>query len=246
MKLSRWRERWSQIAVAGLLGSSIAMVGMATETLNITPLSKEHDVKVVLDQEAHHFSVHGGCNTLMGQVYLKDNGAFRVKEGRAGAALASTMMACDPELQKLDERISQFMISTPKMVREGDALYLVGTVPGEKSSHYLPVELDQGEYLDIKAKPYERVFYYISAERTPCEEQEAGCLQVREDKNSEWEIYTGEIEGFTPVENYEYRLRLKEYQSEDGAAKHVLDMIVEQGEVVPVGHPSEDGSNTQQ
>lgn len=245
MKLSRWGTRWSQIAIAGLLGSSIAMVGIAAETLNITPLSKEHDVKVVLDQTEHHFSVQGGCNTLMGQVYLKDNGAFRVKEGRAGAALASTMMACEPALQKLDERISQFIISTPKMVREGDALYLVGTVPGETVSHYLPVELDQGEYLDIKAKPYERVFYYVSAERLACEEQATGCLQVREDKNSDWEIYTGEIEGFTPADNYEYRLRLKEYQAEDGSVKHVLDMIVEQGEVVPVGTLLESDSETQ-
>ncbi len=242
MKLSSCSNRWRQIAIAGLLGSSITLFGVAAETLNITPLSKEHDVKVVLDQKEHHFSVQGGCNTLMGQVYLKENGAFRVKEGRGGAALASTMMACEPELQKLDERISQFIIATPKMVREGDALYLVGTVPGEKVSHYLPVELDQGEYLDIKAKPYERVFYYISAERIPCEEQAAGCLQVREDKNSDWETYTGEIEGFVPAENYEYRLRLKEYEAEEGAVKHVLDMIVEQGEVIPVGALSEGDS----
>lgn len=164
------------------------------------------------------------------------------KEGRAGATLASTMMACEPQLQKLDERISQFVISTPKIVRQENALYLVGTVPGEKESHYIPVELDQGEYLDIKAQPYERVFYYVSADRIPCEEHKDGCLKVREDKNSEWEAYLGEIEGFVPVDNYEYRLRLKEYQLDNGSVKHVLDMVVEQGQVVPIGHAAEGGS----
>lgn len=213
-----------------MMSSSLA----SAESLAIEPLSPDHDVKVVLDMNEYHFSVTGGCNTMMGKVHVTDRGAFRVKQGRHGGGLASTMMACPDALQKLDDRVSQFILNTPKMIRKGDDLYLVGTVTNEAESVYLPVELDQGNYLDISAKPYEQVFYYISDVRTPCEaDSSKQCLQVRKDQMEEWEEYPGVIEGFMPIDGYEYRLRLKEYKNNDGSVKHVLDMVVEQGKVTP-------------
>lgn len=211
----------------------MAVVGITNATpLTIEPLTDTQDVKVVLDQEAHHFAVMGGCNTMMGKVYVTETGAFRVKQGRHGAGLASTLMACPNELMQLDERLEDFILNTPKVVRKEDALYLVGTVEGEVESVYLPIELDKGSYLDIQAKPYEQVFYYVSSTQVPCEiDSEKRCLQVRKDKDAEWEVFTGEIEGFKPIENYEYRLRLKEYQESDNTLKYVLDMVVEQGQV---------------
>ncbi len=214
---------------------AIILSSMAyAKSLVIEPLSPDHDVKVVLDMNELHFSVTGGCNTMMGKVHVTDRGAFRVKQGRHGGGLASTMMACPDNLQKLDDRVSQFILNTPKMIRQGDDLYLVGTVTNEAQSVYLPVELDQGNYLDISAKPYEQVFYYVSDEKVPCEaDSHKQCLQVRQDQMSEWEEYPGVIEGFMPIEGYEYRLRLKEYKNEDNSVKHVLDMVVEQGKVTP-------------
>lgn len=216
------------------LGAAISSTMTYAKSLMIDPLSPDHDVKVVLDMNEYHFSVAGGCNTMMGKVHVTDRGAFRVKQGRHGGGLASTMMACPDELQKLDDRIFQFILNTPKMVRKGDDLYLVGTVTNEAESVYLPVELDQGNYLDISAKPYEQVFYYVSDVRTPCEtDSTKQCLQVRQDQMGAWQEYPGVIEGFMPIEGYEYRLRLKEYQNDDGSQKHVLDMVVEQGKVTP-------------
>ena len=216
-------------AIGSILATSIVMA----TPLSITPLSGERDVKVVLNQDEHHFAVTGGCNTVSGRVYVTDSGAFRVKQGRHGGGLASTMIACPDQLQKIDDRIASFILNTPKVVRQGDALYLVGTIENEAESVYLPVELDKGSYLDIEAKPYEQVFYYVSPETTLCEDgSDKRCLQIRQDKNAEWEAYSGTIEGFTPIENYEYRLRLKEYKNEDGTVRHVLDMVVEQGQVI--------------
>ncbi|UNM94984.1 META and DUF4377 domain-containing protein [Ignatzschineria rhizosphaerae] len=216
------------------LGALISSSMTYAKTLEIAPLSSDNDVKVVLDMNEYHFSVTGGCNTMMGKVHVTDRGAFRVKQGRHGGGLASTMMACPDNLQKLDDRISQFILNTPKMIRKGDDLYLVGTVNNEAESVYLPVELDQGNYQDISAKPYEQVFYYVSNEKVPCEaDTQKQCLQVRKDQMEEWEEYPGVIEGFMPIDGYEYRLRLKEYQSDDGSVKHVLDMVVEQGKVTP-------------
>lgn len=218
------------IGFGAMISSSMAFA----KSLAIEPLSPDHDVKVVLDMNEYHFSVTGGCNTMMGKVHVTDRGAFRVKQGRHGGGLASTMMACPDELQKLDDRISQFILNTPKMIRKGDDLYLVGTVTNEAESVYLPVELDQGNYLDISAKPYEQVFYYVSDVKIPCEADSAKqCLQVRQDQMGEWEEYPGVIEGFMPIEGYEYRLRLKEYKNDDGSLKHILDMVVEQGKVTP-------------
>lgn len=216
------------------LGAVVMSSMVNAESLVIEPLSPDNDVKVVLDMNEYHFSVTGGCNTMMGKVHVTDRGAFRVKQGRHGGGLASTMMACPDELQKLDDRVSQFILNTPKMVRKGDDLYLVGTVTNEAESVYLPVELDQGNYLDISAKPYEQVFYYVSDVKVPCTEDTAKqCLQVRKDQMGEWEEYPGVIEGFMPIEGYEYRLRLKEYKNDDGSLKHVLDMVVEQGKIAP-------------
>lgn len=216
------------------LGAVVMSSMVNAESLVIEPLSPDNDVKVVLDMNEYHFSVTGGCNTMMGKVHVTDRGAFRVKQGRHGGGLASTMMACPDELQKLDDRVSQFILNTPKMVRKGDDLYLVGTVTNEAESVYLPVELDQGNYLDISAKPYEQVFYYVSDMKVPCtEDSTKQCLQVRKDQMGEWEEYPGVIEGFMPIEGYEYRLRLKEYKNDDGSLKHVLDMVVEQGKIAP-------------
>lgn len=213
------------------VASLLVIAGFAAaDPLSIAPLTEDLKVKVVLDQEEHHFAVVGGCNTLMGRVHVTDSGAFRVKQGRNGMGLSSTLMACPDDLQALDDRLSKFILMTPKVVRNGDSLFLVGTVEGESHSVYLPIELDKGSYLDIKAKPYEQVFYYVSAVQVPCEiGQEEPCLQVKQEKDAPWTVFKGDIEGFTPIENYEYRLRLKEYKNEDGSTTHTLDMVVEQG-----------------
>lgn len=218
------------LSVGSLIATSVAFAS----PLAINAFSETHDAKVVLDLEENHFAVTGGCNTMMGKVTVTDRGAFRVKQGRNGAGLASTMMACPDALQALDDRLSQFILNTPKMVRKGESLYLVGTIEGETESVYLPVELDKGSYKDITAKPYEQVFYYVSEQQVPCAEgSEKQCLQVRQDKLAEWNVYPGTIEGFSPIEDYEYRLRLKEYKDDEGNISHVLDMVVEQGKVTP-------------
>ena len=222
------------LAGIGLFSTTVALAAPSTTipNLEIAPLSESQSVQVVLDLDDNRFSVAGGCNTMVGQVYVTDHGTFLVKQGHNGAGLASTMMACPADLQKLDDRISKFIVNNPKVVRNGENLYLVGTIEGEKASAYLPIELDKGAYQDIVAKPYEQVFYYVSSEQVPCEDNsQEKCLQIRQDKISEWQPYEGKIEGFTPIDGYEYRLRLKEYKNEDGSVKHQLDMVVEQEKV---------------
>lgn len=221
-------RRFTYLAVASLLGFGMSATAQEGEMLSITPISDERKVEVTLDLERNHFSIQGGCNSFMGSVQIDEAGNFIMERDR----VAMTMMACPGELQRLDERILSFMEQTPKVVQQGEALYLVSIVEGEENSHYLPITLDRGSYKGIEARPYELTFLYISHERVPCElaeEEGAKCLQARVEKEDAWEIFTDEIIGFEPYEGVEYRLRLKEYTDErEDAPRLVLDMIVEQ------------------
>lgn len=211
----------SLVMTSVLLASSLNTVYAGIQIENI---SEDNSVSLALNMDDKRFSVTGGCNTIIGGVEINEFDNFIASKN-----LASTLMACSEPLEKLNVRINSFLENQPKMVRQDSKLYLVGSIAEESNSVYIPVVLDQGEYKDLKAENYERIFIYVSNEKTACPANpEAECLQIRADKNDAWKPFEGTIEGFSPEEGISYRLRLKEYNNGEEDQRWVYDMAVEQ------------------
>ena len=222
----------------------VGKIGVA-DSLTIEPISNEREIRAVLDMESNQFAIVGGCNTFTGSMYLKEHDIFRTNPHR----LTSTKMACTGAMEGLDQKVRSFLRNKPKMVRKGDALYLVGNIRGESESRYIPVELDKGAFRDIEALEYDTTFLYVSGKPAVCKlgttESGETCLLVRKKPEDQWEIYKGEIEGFTPNENIDYRLRLKAYPRAEGETRLVLDMIVEQVSIDTKEELDEAGSDAE-
>ncbi|WP_077926629.1 DUF4377 domain-containing protein, partial [Wohlfahrtiimonas larvae] len=179
---------------------------------------------LTLNMDEKRFGITGGCNTIMGGFEIDHLDNFV-----AARNLATTLMACSEPLESMSTRINSFLENHPKVVRQDNNLFLVGTIAEEPTSVYMPVVLDQGQYKDIKAEIYERIFIYVSNEKIACPSNpEAKCLQIRTDKNEPWKPFEGIIEGFSPEEGIAYRLRLKEYNKGTENQRWVYDMAVEQ------------------
>jgi heat shock protein HslJ len=65
---------------------------------------------------ADSFSVNAGCNTLAGGATII-GGVFTLD-----GPLASTKMACDEELMQRDDRLAQFLASSPTVTLDGTKL----------------------------------------------------------------------------------------------------------------------------
>ena len=211
----------SLVMTSMLLAASLSATYAGIKVENI---SEDNSVSLALNMDDKRFSVTGGCNTIIGGVEINEFDNFIASKN-----LASTLMACSEPLETLSARINSFLENQPKLVRQDSKLYLVGSIAEESNSVYIPVVLDQGEYKDLKAENYERIFIYVSNEKTACPTNpEAECLQIRADKNDAWKPFEGTIEGFSPEEGISYRLRLKEYNKDQEDQRWVYDMAVEQ------------------
>ncbi len=192
--------------------------------LNIANIAEDNSVSLTMNMDEKRFAVTGGCNTIMGGFEIDQSDEFV-----AARNLASTLMACSEPLEKMSARINGFLENQPKLVRQDNQLFLVGTIAEETTSVYMPVVLDQGQYKNVKAEVYERIFIYVSNEKVPCASNpEEQCLQIRTDKNEAWQPFDGTIEGFSPEDGIAYRLRLKEYNKGTDSQRWVYDMAVEQ------------------
>lgn len=211
------------LAVSTMLVAASILTHASAE-LSINNISEDNKVSLTLDMNEKRFAVTGGCNTVMGGLEINEFDEFI-----ASRNLASTLMACSEPLELMSQRINEFLENHPKVVRQDHDLFLVGTIGDETNSVYMPVVLDQGEYKDVKAEPYERIFVYVSNVKVPCPSQpDAQCLQIRSDKNDAWKPFEGTIEGFSPEDGITYRLRLKEYNKGTDKQRWVYDMAVEQ------------------
>lgn len=210
------------VAAASLLLAS--SMGLSYAGLEIANISEDNSVSLTLNMDEKRFAVTGGCNTIIGSVEINSTDTFI-----AAKNLASTLMACSESLEKMSGRINSFLENQPKVIRENNQLYLVGSIENESNTVYMPVVLDQGEYKGITAENYERIFIYVSNEKVECPNNPLEqCLQIRTDKSEAWTPFEGTIEGFSPEEGIAYRLRLKEYNKGEENQRWVYDMAVEQ------------------
>ncbi len=176
---------------------------------------------VTLTIQQGRLSASVGCN--------RSNAAFdddgkRIKLGM----LASTMMACPPELANLERRFFGFLERNPSYEVADDALDLSA---GDDSFTFRRLP-------SPSARAVKR-FIYVAAERKDCVGiAPMRCLQVRDEKNDPWRLYYGEIIGFDPEPGIEYRLRILEDTVPNPAAdapskRWFLDLVVEQRVVAP-------------
>ncbi len=208
------------------LALSFAVAESEPRTSLVVPnISPDEKVSMTINMDDKRFSISGGCNILVGAMEIRKNDIFVADTNQ----LASTLMACNEELETMSNRITQFLKNNPKMIHHEKSLYLVGTIEGEQNSVYMPVVLEKGKYKDLSAEQFEKIFIYVSNETAPCPNQpETQCLQIRENKTEDWKPFTGTIEGFNPESGIAYRLRLKSFNKDTDAQHWVLDMIVEQ------------------
>jgi len=176
---------------------------------------------VQLTIQQRRLSATVGCNR--GNAAFDDDGK-RLNVGM----LASTMMACPPDLAKLERRLFSLLEGNPSYKVDGGRLELSAA----------------GDTWIFKRMPSPsakavKKFIYVAAERKDCTGvAPMKCLQVREEKTDPWTLFYGEIAGFEPQPGIEYRLRILEdtvpNPPADASSKRwFLDMIVEQRVVTP-------------
>lgn len=122
----------SRITVVGLMSAAVlAVAGCAAESDSSPPDGRyvSTDVRghtlvdgssIVITFDADTVSFEAGCNTFFGAVDLSNSTVSIAADGQ----LASTMMACSPELMAQDEWLRTFLGSGPDWTLDADDLVL--------------------------------------------------------------------------------------------------------------------------
>ncbi|MET1084902.1 MAG: META and DUF4377 domain-containing protein [Burkholderiales bacterium] len=184
-------------------------------------MATDPPTQVTLTIQQNRLGASAGCNRA--HAAFEDDGK-RLKVG----TLASTMMACPPELAKLERRLFDLLERNPSYTVDGDTLKLRSA----------------GDALAFKRMPSPsaravKKLIYVAAERKDCTGvAPMKCFQVREEKTDPWTLFYGEIVGFDPKPGIEYRLRILEdtvpNPPVDASSKRwYLDLVVEQKVVTP-------------
>ena len=159
-----------------------------------------------------------GCNLISGKFRLEAGKLIATGPGR------STMKACVPEVQEVDNAFVKALMSKPAVHVDGDELTLAVDDGAEWTFHKEP----------LPSKEATTRFIYVAAFIKDCTGvAPMQCLQVRESKDQPWTLSHINIAGFEHVPGIEYRLRIKEDQVPHPAADTpsvtwYLDMVVEQ------------------
>lgn len=192
---------------------------------------------VVFSFAEGRLNIEGGCNRLFG--------GYRVEGGRlALGRQASTMMACEPALMKVDSTLADLLAQPAK----------IEATPGAEPALRL-ITADGGLLAFTGRLTHEsrygaptRVFLEVAAQTVPCPNPPAGasaCLQVRERRYDEkglvvgtpgpWQTFAEPIEGYTHEAGVRNVLRLKRFDRGTAGGVppylYVLDLVVESEKV---------------
>lgn len=200
----------------------------------IAGLPGAKDRPVVFSFADGRLNIEGGCNRSFGGYQIDGEG--RLVVGR----MASTMMACEPALMKVDATLADLLAQPAK----------IEIAPGAEPTLRLlaasGATLGFGGKLTLEARygAPARVFLEVAAQTVACNNPVNGattCLQVRErsfDANglpqpvaAGWQPFYDPIEGYTHQPGVRNVLRLKRYTRDntDGSQTFfwVLDLVVE-------------------
>jgi heat shock protein HslJ len=206
----------AQAAVPPAAVASLAETGWQFVGASIGAPAPENVSGITLKFAEKLVVASSGCNSGRG-AYALEGGALVVGN------LATTMMACAGPMEKWEPAFFAFLSSKPAVTRAGDGLVLT-SAQGEMRFHAM---------LMPSAAAVQK-FVHVASERKPCTgEGRMECLQIRENPTDPWQLFHGEIIGFTHEPGIEYRLRILEDQVANPPAgasskRWFLDLVVEQ------------------
>ncbi|WP_417704539.1 DUF4377 domain-containing protein [Rheinheimera aquimaris] len=188
-------------------------VSVQGEYTQLTTATAQKPLRLKL--EDGRLSGFTGCNNAMGN-YSLDRGELVVSQ------LASTMMACSPEIMQREQQFSQLLQQRPRVSIDGKIL----TLSKDDTVYQFSLQPDL-------SNASTRLIYVAPERKTCTGVGKMQCLQVRDSANDNWQLHYGEIEGFSPEPGIEYRVRIKELPvanppADAPAKRWILDMIVEQ------------------
>lgn len=102
---------------AGSGSAEDELVGRSFESTDVEGRTLVEGTVITLIVRSDGVSLNAGCNTLFGDATW-DDGVLRVPQ------LASTMMACDPDLMEQDQWLGAFLEGSPPYELDGDTLTL--------------------------------------------------------------------------------------------------------------------------
>jgi heat shock protein HslJ len=98
-------------------GEAADLAGRTFVSTDVRGHDLVEDTSVELSFETDRLSASAGCNTLTGPASW-DDGTLAINAD----SLATTMMACEPELQAQDDWVTGFLISSPALELDGSTL----------------------------------------------------------------------------------------------------------------------------
>jgi heat shock protein HslJ len=207
----------------------------------IEALSPRKDHPVVFEFSGTRLGIQGPCNRMMG--------SYRISAAKqlAVSGMASTNMACAPELMLADAALSGMLAKPLQVEMDSDPVARLRLVSASKETLTFTGQATP----EALYGPPTIIFLEVAARRVACTDApppNTRCLQVRERRFDAQGLAVGEpgawrtlhenIEGFTHREGESNVLRVKRFNrpaAPPGASStlYVLDLIVETRIVTP-------------
>ena len=148
----------------------------------LNPAAGDKAFSLQFDQD--RLSGFTGCNRAMGS-FSVDKGELVVSQ------LASTMMACSPEIMQREQQFSQLLQQRPRVSIDGKIL----TLSKDDTVYQFSLQPDL-------SNASTRLIYVAPERKTCTGVGKMQCLQVRDSANDNWQLHYGEIEGFSPEPHF--------------------------------------------
>ena len=191
---------WKTIAIMASLLSAPVLARpnlIGTEWQLVSP--KVAEPLPTLSFQARGVSGFAGCNRFTGQSNA---------EGKL--VIATTRMMCSPAMMQTEQAYIGLLSQPFRIQTDGKAQQLVLT--GSAGEYRFVRKLDKAAGQSAAATaPVQRPQYlYVSSQRKNCSAGagQMQCLQVRSSDQQPWQLFYGEIEGFTPQPDTAYYLKL--------------------------------------
>lgn len=208
--------RWSLESATDAKGKAIEGLAARKGRVIVFAFSKER------------LNIKGPCNQMMGSYEVSAAGEF------TGGAMASTMMACDPEAMKAEAALHESLGKTWKIEIDNgptERMWLVSESEGR-------LAFTGHATAESRLGPGTIIFLEVAPQRVACENPPPGekqCLQVRERRYDgrglavgtpgDWAPLHESIEGYKHENGVRNVLRLKKYAA--APPVYVLDLVVE-------------------
>lgn len=169
--------------------------------------------------QAEGVSGFAGCNRFTGH-----------RNAAGQLVLATTRMMCAPAMMQTEQAFIGFLSQPFRIKSDGQARQLTLTgAAGDYRFVRKPAPAASKPAAAVERPPY----LYVSSVRKNCSAGagQMQCLQVRSREDQPWQLFYGEIEGFTPQAGSSYYLKLR-YENvsqppADGAAvRTILERVV--------------------